>query len=105
MRLSVFKEFEGTSTFASLPSYIVPDIAMTDTVPAGAKPLKLEEQLVVQSNAKLFFTPDELSEVEAAIGALVALGYEVVERFPVTSPRPVEWPMKDRVILAYKARK
>ena len=101
MRLAVFKEFVGTSSFAALPASIVPDVATTDAAPAGGKPLKPEEADVVARNAKLFFKPDEEPEVEAAIATLSALGYTVEERYPATSPRPIAWPMKDRVILTY----
>eukprot|EP00760_Papus_ankaliazontas_P022638 PhM_4_TR18895/c0_g1_i1/m.20347 len=98
MKLAVFREFIGTSTFASLPPNIIADVHNSETVCK-----KEAETELVQRNAKLFFDPktETAEDVEKAVASLEKLGYVVAERAPKTSARPKEWPMNDRIIFTF----
>eukprot|EP00796_Vickermania_ingenoplastis_P004477 gene4477-3270_t len=115
MFLAVFNEFSHPEVLEAIREKNICDIDV------AAKPCALatseEEKRAVRTNAKLIkmahditapksnyemLTPESFQKLEeetdAVLEQLVALGFEVVNRHPVTS---AGCPMVDRVILVY----
>lgn len=115
MFLGVFKEFSHPEVLELIKERGICDVDV------ATKPCTLatteEEQLAVRTNAKLIKMPHNISatkspydalteesfnaleaETDKVLEKLIELGFEVVERHPVTS---AGFPMVDRVILRF----
>lgn len=97
MLFAVFQEFRNKDVLEQVNALVPVDVATEACALAKTE----SEVETVSTNAKLMFpvqTPAE--EVDAVLEKLSALGFEVVNRYPVTSAGCA---MKDRVILKLKA--
>jgi hypothetical protein len=93
--LAVFHEFAAADALKAASEFVTIDQAPAPHPLATSA----EEQHIVKTNAKLFFapsTPD--ASVDSTLEKLTALGFQVVQRKPITS---AGCPMQDRVILRF----
>jgi hypothetical protein len=96
MELAVFQEFSNPRILEAVRALpLTVDVATTACTLA-----KTEGELdVVRTNAKLLFPASTAPDVvDAEVKKLVALGFEVLHRQPVTS---AGCPIRDRVILKF----
>lgn len=96
MELAVFQEFSNPRVLEAVRALpLAVDVAATPCTLA-----KTDGELdVVRTNAKLLFPVDTAADVvDAEVAKLVALGFEVLHRHPITS---AGCPIRDRVILKF----
>jgi hypothetical protein len=99
MYVSVFNEFASDEVLDRIRGS--PFGITVDKSPTPMKQATTPEEInAVKTNAKLFFNPNEVENVDAVLAFLEDVGLAVAVRNPITS---AGIPMKDRVILALKA--